>query len=49
MQKPMSVKIMQIVASAPEGGSVMVFGLGDDQNIYRWSAGEHVWVPYAQR
>ncbi|MCR4263262.1 MAG: hypothetical protein NUV98_00905 [Candidatus Roizmanbacteria bacterium] len=43
-QKQGNVKIIQISSIQKQGdGVITIYGLGDDEKVYWWSASDHVW------
>ncbi len=44
------MKILQIVAAQPDGyqGYPMVFGLGEDNLMYKWDEHENKWQPFVK-
>lgn len=44
MEKQGSTKIIQISPiQKDDDGSVTIYGLGDDEQVYFWNASKHVW------
>jgi len=40
------MKINQFAVEARESGSATVYGLGDDNRVYKWNASNAEWIPF---